>query len=98
MAREIIWAPSAVKFISESLLYISETSYLQAESVELAILTKIYDAALAPEKFNKDKYKSNNKGEYRSFETHSFRVAFKYSDNQLLVLRIRHVRQEPSDY
>lgn len=75
MARKIVWAPSAVDYLVESLAYISETSYVQADRVESAILEKINQAADTPEKFNKDKFKFNNKGEYRAFEVMSFRVA-----------------------
>ncbi|MEQ9426444.1 MAG: type II toxin-antitoxin system RelE/ParE family toxin [Cyclobacteriaceae bacterium] len=75
-----------------------ETSFQQAEIVETAILDKLEGLKTNPEKHPKDKYKKNNDGHFRAFETHSFRVAYKYSDKEIRVLRIRHVKQEPKSY
>jgi plasmid stabilization system protein ParE len=73
-------------------------SILQAERVEAAILEKISDLAEHPEYFPLDIFKSNNPGNYRAFETHSYRIAYRHTTQQIRILRIRHVKQEPKEY
>lgn len=71
---------------------------LQAERVEEAILTSIKALIQNPEQYPLDKFKKNNPGHYRAFEKSSFRIAYKLTEKQIRVLRIRHVKQEPKEY
>ena len=98
MERKVIWNKNAVDYLSESLIYISQTSSFQAENVENGIMEKIYGLLNNPERYPIDKFKKNNPGNYRAFETHSYRVAYHYTETQIEILRIRHVRQEPKSH
>lgn len=98
MERKVIWNKRPLKLLSQTLKRISEESYLQAEQVEEAILTSLEDIKRYPEKYPQDKFKRHNNGNFRAFETHSYRIAYRFSDKEVRVLRIRHVKQEPKNY
>lgn len=77
MERKIVWNKRPSKSLIKALKRISEDSYLQAERVEKAILSLIEELKERPEKYPPDKYKTNNTGEFRAFETHSYRIAYR---------------------
>ncbi|MCC5930689.1 MAG: type II toxin-antitoxin system RelE/ParE family toxin [Cyclobacteriaceae bacterium] len=93
-----MWDRKALENFSASLEWISKESVQQAELVEKAILDKIDQLPAHPEKYPLDKYKINNDGSYRAFESHSLRVSYNYTDFEISILRIRHVRQSPKSY
>lgn len=98
MERTIVWNKRPSQYFAKALKRISQESYQNAELVETAVLTALEDLKSHPEKYPPDKFKRNNQGNYRAFETHSYRVAYRFTDKQIRVLRIRHVRQEPKAY
>ena len=98
MARKIVWNKRPSKFLAKALKRISEDSYMQAERVEEGILLALEKAQVNPERYPKDKFKLDNFGKHRAFETFSYRVAYRFTDKEIRVLRIRHIRQEPKDY
>ena len=98
MEREIAWDDGALINFEKALDWISDDSLMQAENVESAILTNLDMALEDPERFGLDRFKVDNDGTYRAFETHSYRLAFTYDDEKLKILRFRHVRQEPEFY
>jgi plasmid stabilization system protein ParE len=98
MAREIIWAKQALASLVDAITWISEQSPQQASMVEEAILKQIEASAEHPEKHPMDKFKLDNPGHYRAFETHSYRVSYTYNERQLRILRVRHVKQNPKLY
>ena len=51
-----------------------------------------------PERYKRDSNKKNNPDNYRVFETHSYRITYKHTEKEILILRIRHVKQKPSQY
>jgi plasmid stabilization system protein ParE len=82
----------------QALKWISTDSVLQAERVEQEILAAINSILVNPEKHPPDKFKRNNAGNFRAFEIVSFRIAYKVTESQVRILRIRHVKQEPRHY
>jgi plasmid stabilization system protein ParE len=98
MARKIIWESQALENIADALEWIGKESIQQAENVEKTILEKIYELPDSPEKYPPDKFRINNEGSYRAFETHSYRISYKFTDREIRILRIRHVRQSPKPY
>ena len=99
MARKAIriikWDEKALSSFEQALLWISEVSIQQAEGVELAILKRIDKIADNPEIYPPDKFKTNNTGGFRAFETHSYRVSYQYSETEIRIVQVRHVRQSP---
>jgi len=77
---------------------ISETSPTNAEKVRTGILNITRNLPDNPERYPKDKFKKDNTGNYRVFEAYSFRVAYRYTDKVIKILRVRHVKQEPKYY
>jgi len=66
--------------------------------VRAEIMKAVDELPLNPEKYPPDKYKKDNPGNYRAFEKYSLRVAYKHTNEEIRILRIRHVRQEPKPY
>lgn len=98
MERKIVWNRDAVKYLALQLKEISKESIKNAELIENAILSRLETAIDYPEKYPKDKYKKSNQGNFRAFETHSFRVSYRFTNTQIRILRIRHVKQKPKEY
>ena len=98
MERKIVWNKRPSKALNQALKRISEDSYTQAENVERAILEKLARAQNNPEQFPPDKFKEVNSGQFRAFETHSYRLVYRFDEKEIRVLRIRHVKQEPKSY
>ena len=96
--RLIVWNASALERFADELESLAQSSYSQAERLEEAILSSLQLATDMPERYAKDKYKQNNPGHYRAFETHNYRVLYRYDKKQIRVLRIRHIRQKPLYY
>ena len=96
--RKIVWNPSALKTLEEALQWISEQSVTQAENIETAILSKLEKSKENPERYPPDRYKNNNDGHYRSFNSHSYRISFKFTEKEIVILRVRHVKQRPQNY
>ncbi len=98
MEIKIIWRRSAVIGLLKALNWIAKDSVLQAEIVQSSIDSEIEALKLNPEKHPPDKFKRNNDGTYRAFETKSQRISYRYQKKEILILRIRHIRQNPIDY
>jgi plasmid stabilization system protein ParE len=97
-SRKLIWDQQALIRLEKSLEWISETSIQQAELVEQAILEKIEIVRINPERYSPDKYKRNNPGNYRAFETHSYRISYRHTEDEIRILRFHHVKQDPKEY
>lgn len=98
MERVIVWNKRPSEFLLQALRRIGEDSLIQAERVEEGLLTSIAGLVKNPERYPPDKFKKHNPGNFRAFEKLSFRVAYKFTESQIRILRIRHVKQEPKEY
>jgi len=78
--------------------YISEDSIVNAERVRKELLDVIKSLPNHPEKYPPDKFKMHNTGNYRAFEKYSYRVAYKITEKEIIILRVRHVKKEPKMY
>jgi len=96
--RKLIWDQQALASLEKSLEWISGVSIQQAEQVERAIIDRIEIIRVHPERYPPDKYKQSNAGNYRAFETHSYRISYRYTESEIRILRFRHVKQEPKDH
>lgn len=98
MERIVKWDDEALSYLEDALKWIANESIVQAENVENGILEKVERIIKHPESFPLDKFKVNNQGRHRAFETHSYRVAYTFNDKEVLILRVRHVKQDPKEY
>lgn len=69
-----------------------------ALTVKDGILDAVEEISEQPHRYPVDKFKSNNTGNYRAFELYSYRVAYKITDTNIQILRVRHVKREPLEY
>ena len=95
---KIVWDPVAKTSFRKHLNHIKKDSLQAAEKVRVDILKVIGGLLEHPEKFPPDKFKKDNAGDYRAFEKHSYRIAYLVTENQIRILRVRHVKQEPKKY
>ena len=101
MAKEIIkviWNKSALENLDRIFLYISNRSIQGVSIVVEAIEIKIEKLQRFPEMYPLDKFKNNNDGTYRAFIVFHYRIAYRFKDNTIKIIRIRHTSQEPKLY
>lgn len=95
----VIWGKRAFKSLNNAYNRIKNESLVNAEMVRDDILNLTKELSKHPEKYPPDKFKRNNDAnQYRAFEKHTFRIAYKYTDKQIIIIRFRHARQEPKQY
>ena len=81
------------------MLYIKKDSPQNAVKVKHEILTRISELLANPERYPPDKFKLlNAQSKFRAFELHKIRVSYYIDVNQIMIIRIRHVKQEPLFY
>ena len=98
-ARHVIaWDKMAYATFEQACDYIREESPVNAEKVRKEIIRIIHSLPDHPEKYPPDKFKKDNKGHHRAFEKYSYRIAYMVTPTEIIILRIRHVKQEPKRY
>jgi plasmid stabilization system protein ParE len=94
----IHWENEAKLHLKQACAYIRKDSVQNALKVKKEILDIITTLSIYPEKYSLDKYKKNNDGSYRSFEKHHYRIAYRVSDNKIIILMIRHTSMQPLEH
>lgn len=100
MGKKIIWTNFAIAQLNECFLDLLEES----ESIE--ITTRVFNEvaesadilATQPEIYKIDDLRSNNKGDIRAYEKHSYRISYQIEEEAIYIIRIRHARKEPLKY
>jgi plasmid stabilization system protein ParE len=95
---EVAWDTLAYAALQRAYNHIKKDSLVSAERVRSEILKAINKLPEHPEKHPRDKFKKSNDGNYRAFEKYSYRVSYKLTEQQIIILRVRHVKQEPLEY
>ena len=96
--REIVWDEKAFAQLENIFRYIRESSPQNADNLMHALHERIEQILLHPEKHPVDKYRLHNKGDFRAFEIHHIRVAYKITPTYILIIRVRSTHQEPLEY
>lgn len=96
--RTINWDKIALKQFVAAIEYIKKDSIQNAEKFHSEIVSKIEAIPFNPEKFPADRYKLNNNGLYRAFESNHFRIAYYIAPDKIRILRMRHTSREPRNY
>ncbi len=94
----IIWNRRASIYFKKAYEKIKEESPINAEKVREGIVKIVESLSSRPEKYPPDKFKKNNPGSFRAFEKYSYRIAYNHTPEEIRILRIRHVKQEPKEY
>ena len=96
--RRVIWDDESKLYLKQAIQYIKQESPQGAETVKRAILGHVAvlknDALI----YETDRFKTNNDGNYRAVTVFSYRITYKITDTQILVLRLRHTSQNPITY
>ena len=95
---QIIWEDEALDYLKDQLDFISKKSAQAPAIIKNGILDKLKTIRTNPLICEADKFKLDNLGSYRSFVVYSYRISFKISDQELLIVRIRHTSQDPKTY
>ncbi len=95
---EVVWNKVAEASPKKAYQQIKEDSRKNAEKVRNEILSATRKLADFPEMYPPDKFKKSNPGNYRAFEKHSYRIAYRHTEREIRILRVRHVKQEPRHY
>lgn len=94
----VSWNKSAYLSFQKAYEKIKESSPVSADKVKETILFLTRNLSDHPEKYPLDRFKKDNPGNYRAFEKYSCRVAYRHTDKEIKILRVRHVKQEPKPY
>src|SRR5438874_2123298 len=96
--RRVIWDKTAAENLREIYRYIKKDSPDAALKVKREIFSVMAKFASHPEMFAADTLKENNDSSYRAFFIYSYRIAYKITEDSILILRIRHTSREPEEY
>jgi len=96
---KIVWLPAARDKLKKIISYIKKDSFQNSQKVKREILQKITALSENPERYPPDKFKLLNTGNYyRAFELHRIRISYFINTDQVMIIRIRHVKQESLFY
>lgn len=98
MSVTVKWNQAAIRQLENLIDYIGKDSELNALKIETVILSRIAQLVKNPEIYHLDKYKINNDGSFRAFEIYSYRIAYRFKNRVIRVIRIRHTKMNPLKY
>ena len=95
---EVVWSKTALHQLHQVFKYISEDSPKNAKLVVNDIVEAADELIEFSERYPKDKLKQNNNGDYRAFELHRIRIAYRITKKHIKIIRVRHTSREPLVY
>ena len=98
MVKRVIWPHKVQYQLEEIYKYIASDSYQNAEKVRLDILNSTRKIEENAEMYPLDKYKINNDGSFRAYELHRYRIAYRFTKDEIIITRIRHTSMIPKTY
>jgi plasmid stabilization system protein ParE len=98
MVMEVRWPLMAQKQLEKAYRFVLADSYQNAEKEKNEILLSTRKLAANPEMFPPDKYRKNNDGSFRAYELHRYRIAYRVTKNEIIIVRVRHTSMEPKQY
>jgi plasmid stabilization system protein ParE len=98
VVREVRWPLQVQKQLAKAYEYILPDSYQNAEKIKNDILASTRKLAANPEMYQPDKYRRNNDGSFRAYEMHRYRVAYRITEKEIIIVRVRHTSMEPKQY
>jgi plasmid stabilization system protein ParE len=95
---QLVWTRRSQQHMMALYKYIHEDSPQNAAKVVNDIVAAMEKAIDNPSYYNPDKYKIENDGSYRAFEKHRYRIIYRFKNNYIRVLRVKHTSMEPKMY
>lgn len=97
--RSLVWDKEALKDFKIIYSFLKTGDNLAyANEVKKAILKIAKELVKNPFIFEQDRFKFDNDGSFRAFEEFKYRVAYKITEDQVRILRVRHTSREPIGY
>jgi plasmid stabilization system protein ParE len=96
--RKITWSPRAQQQLRGAIEYIRLDSPQNADMVKKKILAKVERLADSSVTHPQDPYKTNNDGHFRYFELLKYRISYYEKENEVILVRLRHVSMKPASY
>jgi plasmid stabilization system protein ParE len=98
MVREVRWPSAAQHQLLKVYAHILKDSFQNAEKVKKEILVSTASLASHPEAHPLDKYRINNDGSFRAYEIYRYRISYRVTEKEIIVVRVRHTSMEPRIY
>lgn len=98
MVKEVRWPPRAQNQLEKAYRHILIDSYQNAEKIKADILASTRKLATNPEMYPRDKYRKNTDGSFRAYELHRYRIAYRVTEKEIIIVRVRHTAMEPKSY
>jgi plasmid stabilization system protein ParE len=98
MVKKVIWSRAAMQQLLKAYEYILPDSYQNAQKVKNDILVSTNKLSSYPEMYSLDKYRTNNDGSFRAYEIHRYRIAYRVTEKEIIITRVRHTSMEPLLY
>lgn len=96
--RSIHWDLEAKLYFKQVIQFIKQESPQGANTVKKAILENVAILKQHAEIYETDKFKIDNDGSYRAVTVYSYRITYKVTKTEILILRLRHTSQNPVYY
>ena len=96
--RIVKWDAEAKLYFKQAIQYIKQESPQGANKVKQAILQQTSVLKTDAGIYEPDKFKVENDGTYRALTVFSYRITYKVTNEEVLILRIRHTSQNPIVY
>lgn len=94
----VIWSKVAKVQLQKAFNYLSQDSLQNAEKIRDEIIDLTLSLSEHPEIYPLDKYKQNNDGSYRAFEVYHYRISYRFINNDIHIVRMRHTSMSPLIY
>lgn len=98
MVKKIIWPETVQKQFQQAFEYISNNSPQNANKVKKAVLDSTRELNRNTERYPPDKYKKDNDGTFRAYELYGFRISYRITENDIIIVRFRHTKMKPQFY
>ncbi|MDP2385019.1 MAG: type II toxin-antitoxin system RelE/ParE family toxin [Bacteroidota bacterium] len=95
---EVVWSDMAKQELKDVHSYIKRQSEPAAKQVKNKILSSTKVLETGKEIYKADTLKVNNDGTYRAYIVYSYRIVYRITSSQIMILRIRHTSREPLEY
>ncbi|MDE3185330.1 MAG: type II toxin-antitoxin system RelE/ParE family toxin [Bacteroidota bacterium] len=98
MVREVIWPQKSQNQLAKAYEHILTDSIQSAEKVKQEILASTRKLATLPEMHPLGKYRKNNDGSFRAYELYHYRISYRVTEKQIIIVRVRHTKRIPKAY
>ena len=95
----IKWNKAATRQLLDALDFIEGAGYPDyADELEKEIISKTRKLLEDPELYAIDRFRKNNKGNYRAFTVDSYRISYRVEKNEIRIVRIRRTSRKVKQY